>query len=94
MSIIMLSGHSEMSRVIEARDSGVNEFVVKPISVKSLYSRIDSLIHRPRDFVKIGKYFGPDRRRTINIWIPDRRTKETVEPENNLSTAEGNKLFT
>jgi two-component system chemotaxis response regulator CheY len=56
-----------MSRVIEARDAGVNEFVVKPISVKSLYSRIDSLIHRLRDFVKTGKYFGPDRRRTINI---------------------------
>ena len=83
-----------MSRVIEARDAGVNEFVVKLISVKSLYSRIDALIHRPRDFVKTGKYFGPDRRRTTNIGISDRRTKETVEPENNLSTAEGNKLFT
>jgi two-component system chemotaxis response regulator CheY len=94
MPIIMLSGHSEMSRVIEARDAGVNEFVVKPISVKSLYSRIDSLIHRLRDFVKTGKYFGTDRRRTINIGFSDRRTKETVEPENNLCTAEVDKLFT
>ena len=33
--IIMLSAHSDISRIYEARDAGINEFVVKPISVKS-----------------------------------------------------------
>jgi two-component system, chemotaxis family, chemotaxis protein CheY len=94
MPIIMLSGHSEMSRVIEARDAGVNEFVVKPISVKSLYSRIDSLIHRPRDFVKTGQYFGPDRRRrTIDIGMSDRRCERNVESENGLNSEQVDKLF-
>ncbi len=61
--IIMLTAHSEISRIIKARDSGINEIVVKPVSVKSLFSRIQMVIERPRPYVKVGDYFGPDRRR-------------------------------
>ncbi|OPZ78380.1 MAG: Chemotaxis protein CheY [Alphaproteobacteria bacterium ADurb.Bin438] len=61
--IIMLTGHTEMHRIIEARDSGVNEFLAKPISAKSLYSRIKSIIEKPRPFIRTKTYFGPDRRR-------------------------------
>ncbi len=64
--IIMLTGHTEMSRVVEARDAGVHEFLAKPISAKGLYSRIRSIIEHPRPFVKtkgMYGYFGPDRRR-------------------------------
>lgn len=64
--IIMLTGHTEMNRVLEARDSGVHEFLAKPISVKGLYSRIRSIIERPRPFIRSGPYFGPDRRRRNN----------------------------
>ncbi len=63
VSIIMLTGHTEMNRVIEARDSGVNEFLAKPISAKKLYSRIKTIIEHERKFIKAGRYFGPDRRR-------------------------------
>ena len=41
LPIIMMTGHSEKSRVVEARDAGVTEFVVKPISAKSLFKRIN-----------------------------------------------------
>src|ERR1035437_3491392 len=34
--IIMLTGHGERSRVIEAVKIGVNEFLLKPVSVKAL----------------------------------------------------------
>ena len=61
--IIMLTGHTEMNRVMEARDCGVHEFLAKPISAKKLYSRIRSIIENPRPFVRAGLYFGPDRRR-------------------------------
>ncbi len=61
--IIMVSGHSERGRIIAARDAGVNEFVVKPISAKSLFDRIQTVIERPRPFVRLKSYFGPDRRR-------------------------------
>ncbi len=61
--IIMLTGHTEMNRVVEARDSGIHEFLAKPISAKGLYSRVRAIIEHPRPFVRAGLYFGPDRRR-------------------------------
>jgi len=61
--IIMLTGHSDMRRVREARDVGVTEFLVKPISPKALYDRICALIERPRKFIVSPHYIGPDRRR-------------------------------
>jgi two-component system, chemotaxis family, chemotaxis protein CheY len=63
MPIIMITGHSERSRVKAARDSGVNEFLVKPVTAKNLMDRITSVVNNPRSFVKGGTYFGPDRRR-------------------------------
>lgn len=63
LPIIMMTGHSEKSRVTEARDAGVTEFVAKPITAKAVLDRIQAVIIRPRAFVKTDSYFGPDRRR-------------------------------
>lgn len=60
--IIMVTGHAEMIRVIEARNAGVNEFLTKPLSAKALYARILRVIDNPRQFVDSESYFGPDRR--------------------------------
>src|SRR5258705_10047662 len=61
--IIMLTGHSEKRRVTVARDAGVTEFLVKPISAKGLYQRIMNVVANPRPFIKTKTYFGPARRR-------------------------------
>jgi two-component system, chemotaxis family, chemotaxis protein CheY len=66
LPIIMMTGHSEKSRVYEARDAGVTEFVVKPITARTVLSRIQSVIFKPRPYVKTDTYFGPDRRRTVS----------------------------
>lgn len=66
LPIIMMTGHSEKSRVVEARDAGVTEFVAKPITAKAIFDRIQAVILRPRPFVKTESYFGPDRRRIHN----------------------------
>jgi CheY-like chemotaxis protein len=73
--IIILSGYSEKSRVTRARDAGVTEFIVKPVSPKSLHSRMVSVVAQPRPFVETKDFFGPDRRRTapINYQGPERR---------------------
>jgi CheY-like chemotaxis protein len=63
--IIMLSGHSEKRRVMEARDSGITEFLAKPISAKALYQRVLSVVLNPRPFIQTKSYFGPDRRRNV-----------------------------
>lgn len=80
--IIMLTGHTEMYRVVEARDAGVNEFLAKPISAKALYARIRSIIERPREFIRTASYFGPDRRRRQNPNYngPERR-KDSIPEE-------------
>lgn len=66
LPIIMMTGHSEKSRVEEARDAGVTEFVVKPLTARALVGRINAVIQRPRPFVRTRAYFGPDRRRRVD----------------------------
>lgn len=63
MPVIMITGHSERSRVEEARDAGVTEFVVKPMTAAALIHRINAVVMHPRDFVKSSKFVGPERRR-------------------------------
>jgi two-component system, chemotaxis family, chemotaxis protein CheY len=53
--IIMLTGHSQQSRVIEAMRLGVHEFLVKPVSGKALQQRLDSVLRNPRPAVKHGR---------------------------------------
>lgn len=64
--IIMLTGHADRRRVLQARDSGVNEFLCKPVSATALYQRIKSIILNPRPFVRNGSYFGPEIRQPLN----------------------------
>jgi len=63
LPIIMVTGHAEQKWVEDARDAGVDEFLAKPISASSLYSRVSEVILNPRPFVRSGDYVGPDRRR-------------------------------
>jgi two-component system, chemotaxis family, chemotaxis protein CheY len=74
--VIMLTGHSELARVIFARDAGVNEFVVKPFSPRSLFVRIQAVVERPRPFVRTKNYFGPDRRRKEEPVDAEKRSKK------------------
>lgn len=61
--MIMLTGHTQTTRVREARDAGINEFIAKPVSVKTLMSRLTAVIESPRPYVRTKVYFGPCRRR-------------------------------
>jgi two-component system, chemotaxis family, chemotaxis protein CheY len=63
LPVIMVSGHTERSHILAARDAGVTEFVAKPITAKNLFLRIVEIVDRPRPFVRGPDYFGPDRRR-------------------------------
>ncbi|WP_083197193.1 response regulator [Candidatus Viadribacter manganicus] len=60
--ILMLTAHTETSRVTAARDAGVSGFVRKPISARLLFDRISSVLTDTRMFVRTEGYFGPDRR--------------------------------
>jgi len=81
--IIMLTAHSERKRVTAARDAGITEFMVKPISANALYHRIVNVIANPRRFIKTATYFGPDRRRNSapDYTGPERRRNGKVDLE-------------
>ena len=60
--ILMLTAHTETSRVTAARDAGVSGFVRKPISARLLFDRISNVLTDTRMFVSTVGFFGPDRR--------------------------------
>ena len=64
--IIMLSAHGERWRVVEASRIGVNEYLVKPVSAKSLFDRMVSILVKPRPIVRRGDYYGPEPRRLFS----------------------------
>jgi two-component system, chemotaxis family, chemotaxis protein CheY len=80
LPIIMLTAYADKRRVFEARDAGVNEVVVKPITASQLFSRMNAVIYKPRPFVRVPDdgYFGPERRRISdpNYDGPKRRAEE------------------
>ena len=61
--IIMLTGHGERSRVLEAVRLGVHEFLLKPVSSSALQARMLSVLTKPRPMVKRGDYYGPEPRK-------------------------------
>jgi len=63
--IIMLTGHGEHWRVIEAMRLGAHEFLLKPVSGKALHARLASVLLKPRPMVKRGDYYGPAPRKMI-----------------------------
>jgi two-component system, chemotaxis family, chemotaxis protein CheY len=63
--IIMLTGHGERWRVVEAVRLGVNEYLTKPVSAKSLYDRLVAITLQPRPNVQLGDYYGPEPRKLM-----------------------------
>jgi two-component system, chemotaxis family, chemotaxis protein CheY len=79
--VIMITGHSTMKRVNEARDVGVNEFLSKPVTARGVLSRIAQVVDNPRPFVRAETYFGPDRRRRADPeYTGPRRRASDNEP--------------
>ncbi|MBO6521675.1 MAG: response regulator [Rhodospirillales bacterium] len=80
--IIMVTAFREREHVFKARDAGVTEYVIKPLSPKGLFSRLEAVIERPRRFVRVGEFFGPDRRRHHGDFKgPDRRGHGAPPPK-------------
>lgn len=80
INIIMLTANTEFEQVIEARDAGITEFLAKPISAASLYTRVISVLKYRRPFVRAKGYVGPDRRRKFpgGFLGPERRVEQML----------------
>ena len=62
LPIIMMTGFADRPRVEEARDAGVTELIVKPVTARAIIDRLNAVVYRPRPFVRTADYFGPQRR--------------------------------
>jgi len=60
--ILMVTAHTEASRVTAARDAGVTGFIKKPITARLLFERVSLALTDARMFVRTDDFFGPDRR--------------------------------
>ncbi len=80
--IIMMTGHATQGSLNRARMAGVTEFLVKPLTARSVLHRLNEVISNPRPFVKVGDYFGPCRRRRIDhdFGRENRRSSEQLIP--------------
>jgi len=76
--IIMLTGHCERWRVVEAVRLGVNEYLTKPVSAKSLYDRLLSITAQPRPVVQLGDYYGPEPRKQAAEAVDDAAPASTM----------------
>jgi CheY-like chemotaxis protein len=63
--IIMLTGHGEQWRVVQAMRLGVHEFLLKPVSGQALHARLASVLLNPRPMVRRGDYYGPQPRKIL-----------------------------
>lgn len=61
--VIMVTAYNETTHIYEALDSGMTEYLSKPLSAKLLYTRFVTVIENKRRFIRAGHFTGPDRRR-------------------------------
>jgi two-component system, chemotaxis family, chemotaxis protein CheY len=56
---IILSSNGDLNSILQARDAGMNEYLVKPISPKTLWNRVTSLMNRPFKSVQESSHSSP-----------------------------------
>jgi two-component system chemotaxis response regulator CheY len=67
LPVIMLTDIGLQSRVTAAIRAGVHEFLVKPISPKTLQQRLLGIVLNPRPMVYAGQYYIPMPRRRVDL---------------------------
>lgn len=65
--VIVCTANTEYRHVCFARDMGMTEYLAKPVSARTIYSRICAVIESQRPFIRATRFFGPDRRRHRDI---------------------------
>lgn len=76
--VIMCTANTEKRHIVEARDVGATEYLLKPVSAKSIYDRIVSVVDDARAFVRTKSFTGPDRRRSAVPFGGEERRKDNL----------------
>ncbi len=84
--IILLAGAIDHEQLMSARQAGINEFLLKPVSAQGVLSRIEEVVLRPRKFIDSRNYVGPCRRRKEDPAYAGPWRRLTDEPPQNAAT--------
>jgi len=60
--VLIVTGHTQSTRVTAARDCGANFVIAKPLSPVVLFDRINWMAREKRPYVECRAYTGPERR--------------------------------
>ncbi len=76
-TVLLAEGLTQQD-ILQARDAGVNEIVMKPIGAQDFCMRLTQLFDKPRNFITAPTYKGPCRRRKSSPpeGVEDRRVWE------------------
>jgi two-component system, chemotaxis family, chemotaxis protein CheY len=86
--IIVLTAQSDLGTVAEARDAGTTEFLMRPLILGQLVSRITHAMTHPRPFIRSESYIGPDRRRKARPFLgKERRLDAKKQSPSSLAKA-------
>jgi len=97
--VLILTSHTQLENVTNARDCGANMVLAKPVSAGTLLDRLFWAAENPREFVTSDTYFGPDRRFKIEGYPGGVGRRETdnieigAQTEPTLSQDEIDALF-
>jgi two-component system chemotaxis response regulator CheY len=70
LPVIVLVGSLSHAQICAVRDAGVNEILIKPITIATVMDRLSRVVLKPRPFVVSERYRGPDRRRRAMAAYP------------------------
>lgn len=82
--VIIVTGHTALPNIVECRDSGCTEIVVKPISPAHVFDKLYAAIYNSREFIVLEKYTGPDRRRKTGDYRGYERRSDTSLDQNDI----------
>lgn len=77
--VIMVADRKSAREVEAARNSGIDEFVLRPFSTSTLIARVEACQRQRREFVESVVYVGPCRRRKARDGAPRRRLFDAVD---------------
>lgn len=61
--VLMTVALATAARIRDVRDAGVDEILLKPVTVRGLVAKANDAVLRRRRFLETPNYIGPDRRR-------------------------------
>lgn len=78
LPVLMVSGHTEVSRVRAALDAGITAFLAKPVTPASLQCKLEAIVKSPAELIQSRSYCGPNRRRASVRTRKLRRASDNV----------------